>query len=162
FLRRQHDFAYRVGNPRFIGVGYVNLPEALSWADRCTEALALAREGVARSPELGFDIYLLPIVGNVIRALAALHRWDEALDTSADPNDPAVDPFNWIFIDLPRAEVLLRRGQLAAAEELLKRTGSVLDGQDDIQYGCELAWLRAMLFAARSSWDDARSALREG
>src|SRR5205807_8435185 len=73
-----------------------------------------------------------------------------------------VDPFNWIFIDLPRAEVLLRRGQLAAAEELLKRTGSVLDGQDDIQYGCELAWLRAMLFAARSSWDDARSALREG
>jgi DNA-binding CsgD family transcriptional regulator/tetratricopeptide (TPR) repeat protein len=162
YLHRQRDYARSAGNPRFIGVGYVNLSEALMWADRFAEALDVAREGVARSPELGFDIYLLPIVGNVIRALAELHRWDEALDSSGDPDDPMFDPFNWIFVDLPRAEILLRRGQLDAAEELLKRTGSVLDGQDDVQYGCELAWLRAILLGQRRSWDEARAAVREG
>ena len=162
FLRRQHDFAHRVGNPRFIGVGYVNLSEVLIWADRHEEALAVAREGVARSPELGFDIYLLPIVGNVVRALVELHRWDEALDSSTDPDDPTVDPFNWVFVDLPRAEVLIHRGQLAEAEELLKRTGTVLDGQDDVQYGTELAVLRARLAGQRSSWGEARSAITEG
>lgn len=162
YLHRQRDFARTVGNPRFIGVGYVNLSESLLWADRASEALDVAREGVTQSSSLGFDIYLLPIVGNVIRALVDLHRWDEALDSSSDPDDPTFDPFNWIFVDLPRAEVHLRRGNLAAAEELLKRTGSVVDGQDDVQYGCELAWLRAMLFAQRGLWDDGRAAIREG
>ncbi|HEU5476106.1 MAG TPA: AAA family ATPase [Actinophytocola sp.] len=163
FLRRQNEFARRVGNPRFIGVGYVNMPEGLMWTDRHLEALALAREGVRRSAELGFDIYLLPIVGNVIRTLVELHRWDEALDADADPDDdPAADPFNWIFVDLPRAYVLIRRGELAAAEELLKRTGFVLDGQDDVQYGTELSTLRALLAARQGRWADARATVRDG
>jgi DNA-binding CsgD family transcriptional regulator/tetratricopeptide (TPR) repeat protein len=162
FLRRQHEHAHRVGNPRFIGVGYVNLPESLLWADRHDEALSLAREGVARSAELGFDIYLLPIVGIVIKTLVELHRWDEALDPSEDPDDPASDPFSWVFVDLPRAEVLIRRGSLAEAEELLKRTGAVLDGQDDVQYGCELAVLRALLARSLRRWADARLMVREG
>ncbi len=38
--------------------------------------------------------------------------------------DPAADPFNWIFVDLPRAEVLLRRGELTAAGLLLDRAGA--------------------------------------
>jgi DNA-binding CsgD family transcriptional regulator/tetratricopeptide (TPR) repeat protein len=162
YLHRQRDFGRRVGNSRFIGLSYVNLPECLMWTDRHQEALTVAREGVARSRELGFDIYLLPIVGNVIRALAELHRWDEALDSSADPDDPAADPFNWIFVDLPRADLLLKRGDLSSAEELLKRTGSVLDGQDDVQYGTELAALRARLAASQHRWPEARSAVREG
>lgn len=162
YLRRQHAHAHRVGNPRFIGVGYVNLPESLLWADKHAEALALAREGVARSSELGFDIYLLPIVGIVIKTLVELHRWDEALDSSGDPDDPAIDPFSWVFVDLPRAEVLIRRGSLAAADELLKRTGVALDGQDDVQYGCELAVLRTLHARAQRRWADARLAVREG
>ncbi|HET9142577.1 ATP-binding protein [Actinophytocola sp.] len=162
FLRRQNEFARRVGNPRFIGVGYVNLPEGLMWTDRHAEALTLAREGVDRAASLGFDLYLLPIVGNVVRTLVELHRWDEALDTGADPDDLAADPFNYIFVDLPRAYVLIRRGELAAAEELLKRTGFVLDGQDDAQYGTELAALRALLAARQCRWADARAAVRDG
>jgi DNA-binding CsgD family transcriptional regulator/tetratricopeptide (TPR) repeat protein len=162
YLRRQHEHAHRVGNPRFIGVGYVNLPEALLWADRHEEALAMAREGVDRSAALGFDLYLLPIVGLVIKTLVELHRWDEALDSSRDPDDPASDPFSWVFVDLPRAEVLIRRGSLAAAGELLKRTGAVLDGQDDVQYGCELAVLRTLLAKAERRWADARAAVADG
>jgi DNA-binding CsgD family transcriptional regulator/tetratricopeptide (TPR) repeat protein len=162
FLRRQNEFARRVGNPRFIGVGYVNMPEGLMWTDHHQQALTLAREGVARAGELGFDLYLLPIVGNVIRTLVELHRWDEALDTGSDPEDPAADPFNWIFVDLPRAYVLIRRGEPALAEELLKRTGFVLDGQDDTQYGTELSALRALLAAQQGRWADARAAVRDG
>jgi DNA-binding NarL/FixJ family response regulator/energy-coupling factor transporter ATP-binding protein EcfA2 len=162
YLRRQQEFGRRVGNPRFVGLGYVNLPEALLWSDRPQEALELAREGVARSPELGSDLYLLPIMGNVVRALVELHRWDEALDTAGDPDDPAADPFNWIFVDLVRAGVLIKRGRYRDAEELLKRTGTVLDGQDDVQYGTELAALRATLAAERSEFADARAAVRDG
>ncbi|HEV8561246.1 MAG TPA: AAA family ATPase [Actinophytocola sp.] len=162
FLRRQHTWAHQVGNPRFIGVGYVNLPEGLMWTDHHQEALAMARAGVSRSRELGFDIYLLPIVGNAVRALAELHRWDEALDTLEDPDDLTADPFNWIFVDLPRAGVLLRRGRWTEAEELLKRTGAVLDGQEDVQYGTELAALRALLAAVQRRWADARRLARDG
>ncbi|HEY0448332.1 helix-turn-helix transcriptional regulator [Actinophytocola sp.] len=161
-LRRHREFADRSGIPRFIGVGYVNTSESLIWADRQTDALAMARQGVERATEYGFDIYLLPIVGNVVRALAELHRWDEATDPTQDPDDPAADPFNWVFVDLPRADILLRRGDLAGAAVLLKRSGTVLDGQEDVQYGTELATLRARLAAAEHRWDDARTAVRAG
>jgi DNA-binding CsgD family transcriptional regulator len=162
YLARHRDFGWRTRVPRFIGVGYVNTSESLIWADRHPEALATAREGLARAGELGFDIYLLPILGNAVRALAELSRWDEALDTAGDPDDPAADPFNWIFVDLPRAEVLVRRGELPAAAELLKRIGAVLDGQDDAQYGSELAHLRARLAGAEGRLDDGLAHVREG
>lgn len=161
-LRRHREFADRSATPRFIGVGYVNTAESLIWADRQVDALALARQGVERATEYGFDIYLLPILGNVVRALAELHRWDEAVDATRDPDDPSADPFNWVFVDLPRAEILLRRGDLAGAAGLLKRIGAVLDGQGDVQYGTELAGLRARLAAAEHRWDDARAAVRAG
>lgn len=162
FLARHREFGARTGVPRFVGVGYVNTAESLIWADRHDEALALARDGIERAGELGFAIYLLPIVGNAVRALAELSRWDEALDTSADPDDPAADPFNWIFVDLPRAEVLLRRGELAAATALLDRAGAVLDGQDDAQYGTELAHLRGRLAGAEGRHADGLAAVRGG
>lgn len=161
-LREHRDFALGSGNPRFVGVSYVNLPEALIWADRQEEALALARTGLADAAGYGFDIYLLPIVGNAVRALAELHRWDEAVDPGADPDDPAADPFNWVFVDLPRTDVLLKRGDLAGAAALLARSGAVLDGQDDVQYGTELAHLRARLAAAGRDWAAARAAVDAG
>jgi DNA-binding NarL/FixJ family response regulator len=162
YLQRQKEFAHRVNNPRFIGLGYVNVSEALLWADRHDEALSLAREGVSLAGRLGFDIYLLPIVGIVIRTLAELHRWDEALDATIDPDDATFDPFTWAFVDLPRVDVLIKRGSLDTAEELLKRIGTVLDGQDDVQYGTELAALRAMLARNQRRWADARLAVRDG
>lgn len=162
YLTRHREFGARTGVPRFVGVGYVNTAESLIWADRHTEALVLARDGVERANELGFAIYLLPIMGNAVRALAELGRWDEALDTSADPDDPAADPFNWIFVDLPRAEILVRRGELGAAARKLARAGAVLDGQDDAQYGTELAHLRARLAGAEGRHGDGLVAVRSG
>ncbi|OLF13532.1 helix-turn-helix transcriptional regulator [Actinophytocola xanthii] len=161
-LHRHREFALSSGNPRFVGVSYVNLSESLIWADRQEEALRVARAGLAEASGYGFDIYLLPILGNAVRALAELHRWDEAVDAAEDPDDPAADPFNWIFVDLPRTDVLLKRGDHAAAADLLKRIGAVLDGQDDVQYGTELAHLRARLAAEERRWDDARAAVDDG
>ena len=162
YLHRHRDFAFGTGEPRFVGVSYVNLSESLIWADQQEEALAVARRGVAESAGYGFDIYLLPILGNAVRALAELHRWDEAVDATADPDDPAADPFNWIFVDLPRAGVLLGRGDLPAATDLVKRIGAVLDGQDDVQYGTELAHLRACLAVHEQRWADARESVHSG
>ena len=91
-----------------------------------------------------------------------MHRWDEAMDTGGDPDDPTADPFNWVFVDLPRADVLIKRGDLAAASELVTRIGAVLDGQDDVQYGTELADLRARLAARSGRTADARAAVHDG
>jgi DNA-binding NarL/FixJ family response regulator len=160
---RQHlALANETRVPRMLGVNYANHPEALVWVDRPEEALALAREGIARASEFGFDFYLLLIVGNQVRALAELHRWDEALDTTNDPADQGADAFTRLPADLTRADVHLKRGDLAAAGALLDASASVLTGQDDVQFGTELSALQALLALREGRWDDARAAVREG
>jgi DNA-binding NarL/FixJ family response regulator len=148
--------------PRMLGVSYANHSEALVWVDRPEEALALAREGIARATEFGFDFYLLLIVGNQVRALAELHRWDEALDSSDDPTDQGADAFTRLPVDLTRADVYLKRGDRTAAAALLTASASVLTGQDDVQFGTELSALQALLALQEGRWADARAAVREG
>jgi len=162
FLRQHLDLANETRVPRMLGVSYANHPEALVWVDRPAQALAMAREGIARAGEFGFDFYLLLIVGNQVRALAELHRWDEVLDATDDPTDQGADAFTRLPVDLTRADVYLKRGSWAAAAELLDRSAEVLTGQDDVQFGTELCALQALLAAKERRWADARAAVREG
>jgi DNA-binding NarL/FixJ family response regulator len=148
--------------PRRVGVSYANHPEALVWVDKPVEALAMAREGIARAGEFGFDFYLMLIVGNQVRALAELHRWDEALDASDDPAEQGTDAFTRLPVDLTRADLYLKRGDLAAARALLATSAEVLTGQDDVQFGTELSALQALLAVRERRWADARAAVREG
>ncbi len=148
--------------PRRLGVAYANYPEALVWVDRPLEALALAREGMERAAEFGFDFYLQLIVGNQVRALAELHRWDEALDVTDDPSDPGADPFTRLPIDLARADIHLKRGELGPAIALLDRSAAVLTGQDDVQFGGELSALQALLALQQHRFADARAAVADG
>jgi DNA-binding NarL/FixJ family response regulator len=148
--------------PRLLGVAYANYPESLVWVDRPVEALALAREGIERAAQFGFDFYLLLIVGNQVRALAELHRWDEALDATDDPSDPGADAFTRLPVDLARADVYLKRGEQEAAIALLDRSAEVLTGQDDVQFGSELSALQALLAIQQHRWADARAAVAEG
>jgi DNA-binding CsgD family transcriptional regulator len=161
-LRRHLELANSSLEPRALGVAYANQPETLIWADRPADALSLALEGIERCERYGFEFYRWLIVGNVVRALAELGRWDEALDTADDPTDPFADPFTRLPVDLARADVLVDRGDHEAAAELLDRSGKVLDGQDDVQHGTELAAIRAKLAAAQLRWADARAAVRDG
>ncbi|WP_291416836.1 AAA family ATPase, partial [Actinophytocola sp.] len=162
YLRRHREVALETCEPRMLGVSYANQPEALVWVDRPREALALAREGIERAAQFGFDFYLLLIVGNQVRALAELHRWDEALDASDDPSDPAADAFTRLPVDLTRADLYLKRGALAEAAALLDRSAEVLTGQDDVQFGTELAALQALLAVLERRWADARAAVADG
>jgi len=162
YLSQHLDLANETRVPRMLGVSYANLPEALVWVDRPEQALATAREGIARASEFGFDFYLLLIVGNQVRGLAELHRWDEALDASDDPTDQGADAFTRLPVDLTRADVYLKRGQRVEAAVLLDRSAAVLAGQDDVQFGTELAALQARLAIQERRWADARAAVREG
>ncbi|MFL6126258.1 AAA family ATPase [Actinophytocola sp.] len=162
YLRQHLAVANETRVPRLLGVNYANHPEALVWLDRPAEALALAREGVARASEFGFDFYLLLIVGNQVRALAELGRWDEALDAADDPADQGADAFTRLPMDLARADLSLRRGDLARARALLAACAEVLTGQDDVQHGTELSALQALLALREGRWPDAREAVREG
>ena len=162
YLRRHLAVADETREPRMLGVSYANHPEALVWVDRPREALAMAREGVERAGQFGFDFYLLLIVGNQVRALAELHRWDEALDSSEDPSDPAADAFTRLPVDLTRADLYLKRGARAEATALLDRCAEVLTGQDDVQFGTELSALQALLAIEERRWADARAAVAEG
>jgi DNA-binding CsgD family transcriptional regulator/tetratricopeptide (TPR) repeat protein len=159
----QHlELANALRVPRLLGVTYANYPESLVWVDRPVEALALAREGIERAAQFGFDFYLLLIVGNQVRALAELHRWDEALDATGDPGDPGADPFTRLPVDLARADVYLKRGEPAAAGALMDRSAEVLIGQGDVQFGSELSSLQALLAIQQQRWADARAAVAEG
>jgi DNA-binding NarL/FixJ family response regulator len=162
FMREHLALANETRVPRLLGVNYANHPEALVWVDRPAEALALAREGIARAGEFGFDFYLLLIVGNQVRALAELSRWDEALDVTEDPADQGADAFTRLPVDLARADVHLKRGDRAAAAALLDACALVLTGQDDVQHGTELSTLQALLAAREGRWADARAAVSEG
>jgi DNA-binding NarL/FixJ family response regulator/tetratricopeptide (TPR) repeat protein len=162
YMRQHLALANETRVPRMLGVNYANHPEALVWLDRPAEALALAREGIARAAEFGFDFYLLLIVGNQVRALAELSRWDEALDAVDDPADQGADAFTRLPMDLARADVYLRRGDRASAAALLDACALVLTGQDDVQHGTELSALQALLAALEGRWADAREAVSEG
>jgi DNA-binding NarL/FixJ family response regulator len=161
-LRKHFELAESTRTPRMLGVNYANHSEALVWVDRPEEALAMAREGIARAGEFGFDFYLLLIVGNQVRALAELHRWDEALDSSDDPTDQGADAFTRLPVDLTRADLQLKRGDHPAAARLLATSSAVLTGQGDVQFGTELSALQALLALRESRWADARAAVREG
>jgi DNA-binding CsgD family transcriptional regulator len=161
-MREHLALANETRVPRLLGVNYANHPEALVWVDRPEEALALAGEGIARAAEFGFDFYLLLIVGNQVRALAELHRWDEALDAAEDPADQGADAFTRLPVDLTRADVHLKRGDLAAAGALLDTSAAVLTGQDDVQFGTELSALQALLALSEGRRPAARAAVREG
>lgn len=162
FMRQHLALANETRVPRMLGVNYANHPEALVWVDRPAEALALAREGLARAGEFGFDFYLLLIVGNQVRALAETGRWDEALDAGEDPADQGADAFTRLPVDLARADVYLKRGDRAAARLLIDACAAVLTGQDDVQHGTELSALQALLALREGRWSDARAAVREG
>jgi DNA-binding NarL/FixJ family response regulator len=162
YMRQHLALAHETRVPRMLGVNYANHPEALVWVDRPAEALELAREGIALSAEFGFDFYLLLIIGNQVRALAELGRWDEALDPADDSADERADPFTWLPVNLARADVYLRRGDAAAAARLLAACAEVLTGQDDVQHGTELSALQALLALQEGRWSDARAAVREG
>jgi DNA-binding NarL/FixJ family response regulator len=162
YLRQHLELATSTRVPRLLGVNYANHSEALVWVDRPEEALSLVREGIARATEFGFDFYLLLIVGNQVRALAELGRWEEALDSSDDPTDQGADAFTRLPVDLTRADVLLKRGDFSAAAALLATSAEVLTGQDDVQFGTELSALQALLAVAENRWLDARAAVSEG
>jgi hypothetical protein len=162
YLRRHMALAEGTRVPRTLGVNYANHTEALVWVDRPDEALVLADEGIARADEFGFTFYLLLILGNRVRALAELSRWDEALDTTHDPTDRGADPFTRLPVDQTRADLYLKRGDVAAAAALLAPAAATLAGQDDVQFGTELSALQALVASRESRWADARAAVREG
>lgn len=162
YLRQHLELATSTRVPRLLGVSYANHSEALVWVDRPEEALSLVREGIARASEFGFDFYLLLIVGNQIRALAELGRWDEALDSAEDPTDQGADAFTRLPVDLTRADILLKRGDTAAASALLATSAEVLTGQDDVQFGTELSALQGLLAVGEGRWADARAAVSDG
>ena len=81
-VRELHEalaIAIEVNDLDDIGRAYVNLTHALGELGRWGELLAVGQEGLAVTRRLGFDrTHGVYVEGNLVEALVALGRWDEA------------------------------------------------------------------------------------
>jgi DNA-binding CsgD family transcriptional regulator/tetratricopeptide (TPR) repeat protein len=80
-LHRALEIAQEMLDPDDVGRAYVNLTEALGRNARWDEAIRVGFEGLEVTRRLGIDrTYGIYLAGNLIAALEAIGRWEEALE----------------------------------------------------------------------------------
>ncbi len=98
-----------------------NLASFLEGADRFAECLRLAISGLEIAARLGHSVWRWKFAAGTVAPLFWLGRWDEAVaagrellasDVTAQPFDVELVPLVWLWI---------ARGDLAAADEVLRR-----------------------------------------
>jgi tetratricopeptide (TPR) repeat protein len=124
-------------------------------------AYAAASEGhevLAASAETG---YLATVVGYQAQAALALGRDDEALRLADEARELAAqDDFEPRSREcLVRAQVLARRGDFAAADELIAAAAELVDPTDWLDLHIELATARAEVACLAGRSEEEREAL---
>jgi DNA-binding NarL/FixJ family response regulator len=129
------------------------------FAGRPAEAVALAERGVADLGRLGLHrTYAALTSGQRTLALLALGRWAEADAISTAVLDSDVDPYFAIPVKFGRLHLLIRRGDVVAAESVLADLERTF-GAYDYTVGICAAW-EAELALWKRDWERAQSALR--
>ncbi len=115
--------ARRVAEPEDLvmaGVGLTDLHWRLADADRAVQVARVVRPEVRRLM-LGRHWLEDLMDCNVVLTLYEAGRWDEALAWMSDPSGPS----DLGFLQVVLAEIHMARGELAAAEDLLRQSASV-------------------------------------
>ncbi|GAA1975467.1 helix-turn-helix transcriptional regulator [Kitasatospora viridis] len=134
-LRAAVEAARGMPVPDLLTRGLNNLASMLANEGRLAEAVTLAREGLAVAGDLGMLRNTGAILaGNLAESLLLLGRVEEAAEVLAgwesDLRTEAFDP----FLNRLRGELALRRGDLAAARELLRVCQATTDRRDQPQH----------------------------
>jgi len=137
---------------------YNNLVHSLYLGARYDEAAALGREALDYATRVGLlQRYGAPISGNVIAALVAAGRGDEAERVYADPRVPRGDPYRELrWLALP-----LQRGCYDEARALISHCVRETANADDVQFRAAALILAGESAGIDGRWDEARSVVAD-
>lgn len=163
-LHEARDIAEQDGHPDDVARVYVHLVSMLSGPlNRLEEAIEVARTGLKRVTELGFErTHGVMLRASVINTLFRMGRWSEADRWAADAfasrpqGAPAIDLY------LARAKILISRGRLTDARDDLARARALSTRAVDPRYRAPLATLEAGLALWEGDLSRARQAAAAG
>ena len=140
-----------------IAVNESHFLEGMGEHDRAAQA---ARAGIAQAQAYGLARSTGTFLAiNVAEPLAALGRWDEAIEVIDHALALSPPHLNRVGLRLLAAEIALRRGELAAAQDNLAAAQAALGGYRHPRYGDQyllpLVQLRAELWLAQGRSADA-------
>jgi tetratricopeptide (TPR) repeat protein len=137
--------------------GYNNVADLEARFDRYEQAAARFRDGLALARRVGSRQTELMFLGQTY-PLYALGRWDEALEQAAQIPGEAFSQTRFPFVSSlgNSVSILCHRGELDAAEELIRRYAGMRDSMD-LTERTGYAWPESQLRLARG---DAAEALR--
>jgi class 3 adenylate cyclase/tetratricopeptide (TPR) repeat protein len=151
--------AFELGAVEEIGRSYANGSEALDYAGRTEDAIALAEEGIAAAPRWGLHDFVVYLTSSVAGWQVRLGRFEEAvrLCEDATPRGPtAAAPRHHTLGQLASI-----RGDFSTAEFELRRAEELARGIGGPEWWPAIQADIAMLALWQARLDDAATAARE-
>lgn len=159
-LRRATEIAGRAGRLEDIDRAYANLTYVLESAGRLEEALAVAREGSARTTDLGVQMTGGGVLlANTASVLVLLGQWEEACLVADQALGRPLPAAFTQYLKLVSAEVDIAQGRFDAATQRLAAIG---EGPQEPQVAGTSQALRAELALWRGEPADAVAAVDLG
>ncbi len=144
---------------RPLGRAYNNLADSLEQIDRFAEAVEVCERRVDFDRRRGDRIGEAAGVAGPISSLVLLGRWNEALDRVADVGQQGTVWTQGLV--LPAIAVLVERGELGQARDLLDRLSAV-GGSDDASAIASHAFAEAVALRGEGRLQDALGAAQRG
>jgi class 3 adenylate cyclase/tetratricopeptide (TPR) repeat protein len=143
-MKRALEIALENDIPSATIRGYINTADSMNIRDRYEEALDLYRDAIVLSRKLGFRAWERILVSETTYPLLQLGRWQEILDHAAASEDYESGR-NLMAMVIVVPELLVRRGDVAGAEERLDRYAAYsrsADLQERVIHAAALAAIR--------------------
>jgi tetratricopeptide (TPR) repeat protein len=165
-LEEAFRLAKEVGDRLNLQRMYNNYASTLAgYGSEYVRARAVAAEGVElgrRIGGVGWLAWIIGTLGEIDLALGDLalaeERTREALEYALEAHDEPLVGLRYPI----QAEIVLLRGRVDEAEELMARARELLRGDEEPQGEIPRSWTEAMLASARLSPDDVLGHLRHG
>jgi len=138
---------------------YNNLVYSLEGRDSYKEAYALSETALELARRAGDRLWESDLSSGAMSLLVALGRWDEALAYAAEVEGSG-DVAQSLFCDavLPVVGVLVYRGELDQAKEILVLTAPFVDVTDDVQMRSQYSVDHALVLRAEGELEPALAA----
>jgi len=157
-MHRALELSVQFGTDEDTSRVYTNLTHVLYFGARYDDAARIGAEGIAYSVRTGYQRgYGQSILGNWILAMICAGRWDDAEAVRADPRILSGDPYQ----ELRWLPLLLGRGRLDEASQLVERTLADTLDTNDVQFRGQALLRAAELAGQKGQWDDARALIAD-
>ena len=163
FLREALRLALGIDAPMTAMIGYINVSDVLEYLGRHEEAAETAAEGLDLARQVGLarsdGMYLLM---NQAEPLLRLGRWAEAEQVLAEGLALLPEGVFAGGLELWRAELAAMRGQLDAADAVLRSVRPVLGDTADYQFLQLMNYVGALIALGRGDRPAARDIVAVG